>query len=62
MVKPAKSWSGKWGSNKPYKSKGNWGSNNKPPKKGGLCITIAPHATWPALLMLGGVIVKSLVG
>ena len=32
----------------------------KPPKKGGLCIQIAPWAAWPALLSLGAVIVRSL--
>jgi hypothetical protein len=62
MIKPAKSWSGDWGSNKPYKSKGSWGSNNKPPKKGGLCIHIAPFAAWPALLLLGNAVVQSLIG
>lgn len=31
---PSGSWSGSWGSNKPYKSRGNWGSDRKPPSKG----------------------------
>jgi hypothetical protein len=62
MVKPAKSWSGDWGSNKPHKSRGNWGSDKKPPRKGGLCITIAPHAAWPALLVLGNAVAQSLIG
>jgi hypothetical protein len=56
-----KPWSGQWGVNKPYKSRGNWASNNKPPRKGKLCIHIAPFAAWPALLMLAHAVVQSFI-
>lgn len=32
----------------------------KPPKKGGLCVQIAPQAAIPALMVLGNAIVQSL--
>jgi hypothetical protein len=56
-----KPYFGKWGNNAPYKSKGNWSSNNKPPRKGKLCIQIAPFAAWPALLMLANAIAQSFI-
>lgn len=31
----------------------------KPPKKGGLCVQIAPQAAVPALMLLGNAIVQS---
>lgn len=51
----------------------NWGSVSrqgkswrhkptKPPKKGKLCIAIAPFAAWPALLALANAIGQSLMG
>lgn len=38
-----------------YKS----GGGGKPPKKGGLCVQVAPFAAVPALFMLGNAIVQS---
>lgn len=35
------------------------GGGGKPPKKGGLCMQIAPLAAWPALLLLSNAIVQS---
>ena len=36
------------------------GSGGKPPKKGGLCIQVAPFAAWPALLSVGFAVWQSL--
>lgn len=64
---PAGSYSGKWGSNKPYKSSGasrsphSKGGGGKPPKKGGLCIQIAPVPSLFGLGMLVNAIVQSFI-
>ena len=46
------------------KARGSLGSlkgGGKPPKKGGLCVRIAPQAAIPALMLLGNAIAQSFV-
>ena len=66
---PSKSYSGSWGTNKPYKSSsGN--RNTKPPRGGGggkkppgkLCVQVAPIPASFALAMLANAVAQSFIG